>query len=155
MKIIKSLFTIVILAVFFTGSAFAYNAGNTAKDCKLPRFTDFDPPKKSKATPVVPEIEAESEVSFKVSGYADPTTIRAEAKKVKLKLELEDRNSFYIIRIKMLPEFTGKYVRINLWANAQTGGCLAKGGWLMKVKKAAEGVEAKTEKATATEKKAK
>lgn len=147
MKKIISLFTIIILGAFFTGSAFAYNVGNAGKDCKLPRFSDFNPIKKSKTTPV-PEIGPESEVSYRVSGYADITTIRAQAKKIKLKLDIEDRKSFYIVRIKLLPEFTGKYVRINLWANAQTGGCLAKGGWLMKVNKAAGDSEPKAEKST-------
>ena len=147
MKIIKSLITVCVLGMFFTGSAFAYNAGNTERDCQLPKFRGLNPPKKSKTTPL-PEIDPESEVSFTVSGYADPTTIKVKAKKIKLKLDIEDRNSFYKVKIKMLPEFTGKYVRINLWAKSQSGVCVGKDGWLLKVRKVAEGTEPKEEKIT-------
>jgi hypothetical protein len=148
MKIIKNLITTVILGAFFlTGSAFAYNAGNTGKDCKLPKFRDLNPPEKTDNTPV-PEVEPEAEISFTVSGYADPTTIKAIAKKLKLDLTILDRNSFYQVTAKLPPELTGKYVRINLWAKAQSGPCVAKDGWLMKVKKAAEGVKPEAEKTT-------
>lgn len=153
MKIIKSLTTIVILGAFcFSSSAFAYNAGDTATDCKLPKFRDLNPPEKTKNSPV-PEIDPEAEVSFTVSGYADPTTIKAVAKKQKLKLNIEDRKSFYIVKIKLPEEFTGKYVRINLWAKAQSGPCVAKDGWLMKVRNEAEGdkPEAKKEQEKAVE----
>ncbi len=147
MKIIKILITSVILGMFFTSSAFAYNAGNTGKDCKLPKFRDLNPPEKT-ATGPVPEVEPEAEVSFTVSGYADPTTIKAVARDQKLVLTIVDRNSFYLVSTKLPPEFTGKYARINLWAKAQSGPCVAKDGWLLKVKKAAEAAEPKAEKAT-------
>lgn len=140
MKIIKSLVQIVILGAIFSHSAFAYNSRTDDEKCNLPKFRNFNPPEKTKDSPV-PEIEAEGEISFSVSGYADPTTIRAVAKDQKLKLNVENRNSFHLVTAKIPAVLNGKYVRIHIKATAKTGFCVGKDGWLIKVKKAKEAVE--------------
>ncbi len=138
MKIIKSLTTTIILgAVFFSGSAFAYNAGNTDDRCIAPKFKTFSPPEKTKDTPV-PEVEPEAEVGFTVSGTADPTTIRAVAKDQPLKLDIIDRKSYYQVKARLPAVLNGKYVRIHLKVKAQKGECITKDGWLIKVKKTTE-----------------
>jgi hypothetical protein len=64
MKIIKNVTTTIILgAVFFSGSAFAYNAGNTEKKCLDPKFRSFSPPEHKTGEPI-PEVEPESEIGF-------------------------------------------------------------------------------------------
>jgi len=138
-NIIKGLKTSLILsAVFFTGSAFAYNAGNLDEKCPLPTFRDFIPAEQVKGGPV-PEVEAESTVQFSVHRGADLTTVRAEVRDLKLKLEIDDRNSYGIIKIKLPASLNGKYARINLYAISQSAGnCEGKDGWLIKVKKAPE-----------------
>ena len=138
MKIIKNLTTTIILgAVFFSGSAFAYNAGDTEKKCLAPKFRSFSPPEHTKGNPV-PEVEPESEISFTVSGYADPTTIRAAAKDQPLKLDIIDKKSYYQVSARLPAVLTGKYARIHLKVKAQKGECRTKDGWLIKIKKAAE-----------------
>jgi len=141
MKIITGLRTSIILgALFFTGSAFAYNAGNVAEKCPLPVFRDFIPAEQVKGGPV-PEVDAESVVQFSVHRGADLTTVRAEVRDLKLKLDIDDRNTYGIIKIKLPPELNGKYARINLYAISQSAGnCEAKDGWLIKIKKPAEGL---------------
>lgn len=136
MKIIKGLKASIILsAIFFTGTASAYNAGNLEGKCPLPTFRDFIPAEQVKGGPV-PEVEAESVVQFSVHRGADLTTIRAEVRDLKLKIEVEDRNSYGIVKIKLPPELNGKYARIHLYALSQSAGdCLAKDGWLIKIKK--------------------
>lgn len=143
MKIIKSLRHIgILIMVLFSGTVLAYNPGSVDKDCKSPKFTDFVPPEKKIDTPV-PEVEPESEIEFRVSGFADPTTITATAKDQPLKLNIEDKNSFYQASAILPAVLNGKYARINLQAKAQSGPCDTKDGWLIKIKKAAESVEPK------------
>lgn len=138
MKIIKGLkAAIAVGAMCFTSSVFAYNAGNTAERCVEPIFRDFIPAEQVKGGPV-PEVDAEAVVTFMVHRKPDPTTIRAEVKDIKLKLDVEHRNIYSIVKAKLPPELTGKYARINLYAKAQKGGCKSKDGWLVKVRKAGE-----------------
>ena len=138
MKIIKSLTTTIILGtVFFSGSAFAYNAGDTEKKCLTPKFRSFSPPEHTQGNPV-PEVDPESEIGFTVSGYADPTTIRATAKDQPLKLDIIDKKSYYKVSARLPAVLNGKFVRIHLKVKAQKGECRAKDGWLIKIKKAAD-----------------
>jgi len=150
MKIIKSLTTTIILgSVLLSGSAFAYNAGNTDDKCLAPKFRSFSPPEHKKGDPV-PEVDPESEISFTVSGLADPTTIRATAKDLPLKLDIIDRKSYYQVKTTLPAALTGKYARIHLKVKAQKGECRTKDGWLIKIKKAAD-VTPEAEVAPATE----
>ncbi len=98
----------------------------------------------------VPEVDPESEISFTVSGLADPTTIRATAKDLPLKLDIIDRKSYYQVKTILPAALTGKYVRIHLKVKAQKGECRTKDGWLIKIKKAAD-VTPEAEVAPATE----
>jgi len=134
-KIIKT--SILLGAMFFTGSAMAYNAGNLDEKCPLPTFRDFIPAAQVKGGPV-PEVEAESVVQFSVHRGADLSTVRAEVRDLKLKLEIDNRNSYGIVKIKLPSELNGKYARLNLYAISQSAGnCEGKGGWLIKIKKKA------------------
>ena len=145
MKIIKCLTnTAIVAAMLFVSSAYAYNAGNTDKECIAPKFRTFSPPEQIKGSPV-PEVEPEAEVGFTVSGNADPTTVVAVAKNQPLKLNIVDKQSYYQVTAKLPAVLNGKYVRIHLKAKSQKGECRHKDGWLVKVKKAAEVAPAVTE----------
>ena len=142
MKITKCLLNIAIVgAMLFASSAYAYNAGKIDDKCFAPKFKTFSPPEKTKDTPV-PEVEAEAEIGFTVSGTADPTTIRAVAKDQPLDLNIVDKKSYYQVTAKLPAVLNGKYVRIHLKVKAQKGECRAKDGWLIKVKKAGDVAEA-------------
>ena len=116
----------LIAGIGFVGSAFAYDPGNTEKTCKDPRFKTFSPEHKA-------ETDPESEISFTVCGYADPTTIKAMAKNVPLELIIVDKNSFYDVSAKLPASLTGKYARIHVRAH-NTRECMAKDGWLIKIR---------------------
>ena len=137
-KIIKGLkIGILFGAMFFTGSALAYNAGNIENSCVMPTFRNFVPAEQVKGGPV-PEVEAESVVQFSVHRGADLSTVRVEVRDLKLKLDIDDRNTYGIVKIKLPPELNGKYARLNLYAISQSAAnCEGKGGWLIKIKKKA------------------
>ena len=78
MTIIKSLTLTTALAVLLSSSA-AY-ARYEKEDCQIPKIRSFMLEKHEKGQPV-PEVAAEGQVGFYVSHDADPTTIRAVAKK--------------------------------------------------------------------------
>ena len=138
----KSLISASLIAsIGFSATVFAYNAGNIETGCKKPRFKTFTPEHKS-------EVDPESEISFTVSGYADPTTIKATAKNVPLKLNIVDKDSFYAVSATLPASLTGKYARIHVKAN-NTAECKAKDGWLIKIRDKAEGSEEATLEATA------
>ncbi len=122
-----------MVSISFSTGTFAYNAGSVESGCKDPRFKTFLPPPKS-------EVDPESEISFTVSGDADPTTIKAMAKNVPLKLKIVDKNSFYDVSATLPASLTGKYARIHLKANNTTE-CKAKDGWLIKIRNKAAGSE--------------
>ncbi len=128
----------LITSIGISASAFAYNSGNIESGCKDPRFKSFSP------EPYTPEhkleVDPESEVSFTVSGFADPTTIKVTAKNVPLKLNIVDKNSFYAVSAKLPASLTGKYARIHLKAN-NSSECKAKDGWLIKIRKKAAGTK--------------
>ena len=130
----KSLISVGLIAsIGFAGSAFAYNAGNVEIGCKDPQFKTFSPEHKA-------EVDPESEISFTVSGYADPSTIEATAKNVPLKLNIVDKNSFYVVSAKLPASLNGKYARIHIKAH-NTRECKAKDGWLIKIRSKASGSE--------------
>jgi len=116
----------LIVSVGFTGSAFAYGTSETNNGCKKPKFKTFTPEHKS-------EVDPESEISFTVSGYADPVSIQATAKNVPLKVSVENNDSFYEVRAKLPASLTGKYARIHLQADGMMG-CTGKDGWLLKIR---------------------
>lgn len=128
----KSLISVGMVAVMgFASPAFAYNAGNVETKCKDPHFKTFTPPHKA-------EVASESEISFTVSGYADPTTIKAIARNIPLKLDIIDRGSFYAVSAKLPAALAGKYARIHVKAH-NSPECKGKDGWLIKIKKDTEG----------------
>ena len=122
----KSLMLVgMVVSLVTINSAFAYQDSFTNNGCKKPRFKSFTPPHKA-------EVAPQSEISFTVSGYADPTTIEATAKKIPLKLNVENKGSFFEVTAKLPPELVNKYARINLFAGAPLG-CVGKDGWLIKI----------------------
>ncbi len=128
----KKLLKLIILssAVTFSHQAFAYNSGNVEEKCKDPSFKRFSLPEYK--APERIEVSPESEFSFIIPRDTDATTLRVTAKKKKLAVEVETKDSFHIARGKLPAEFTGKFVRISVEVIASLG-CKGKDGWLIKV----------------------
>jgi hypothetical protein len=123
-----------LLAVLvFSSSALAYGSKYTNDGCKKPRFKSFQPIPYNHDTKM--EADAEAEISFTVSGDADPGSIHIVAKKMPLKFKVEHKSTFYEITAKLPAELSGKYARISIDATAMMG-CVGKDGWLVKIKKA-------------------
>ncbi|CAA9890558.1 conserved exported hypothetical protein [Candidatus Methylobacter favarea] len=133
MKIITMMkLAAVIAMVVFNDAAVAYSPEETEQECKKPRFREFDLPEYK--APENIEVKPESEFSFMVSPWADPTTIRLTAKKKKLDYTVESNSSFHRIKSKLPAGLNGQYVRIEVSVKAVLG-CDEQGGWLVKVAK--------------------
>lgn len=135
MKITKCLrITMLAGMAMFAGGAMAYGSDSDEKKCKKPRFRAFEPVHLS-------EVDPETEISFHVSNWADPTTITAEARKVPMEVDVVDKMNFFVVTAKLPASISGKYARIHVTAKADDGRCLGQDGWLLKVKKAKTGAE--------------
>jgi len=116
----------LIGSIGFTSSVFAYGASDTNNGCKKPRFKSFTPVHKS-------EVNPESEISFTVSGYANPDTIKVVAKNVPLKAKVVHKMSFYAVSATLPDSLIGRYARIHVSAEGMLG-CVGKDGWLLKIR---------------------
>lgn len=108
-------------------------AEEAEKKCIKPKFRDFSPAAKS-------EVAPESEISFHINRYADPLHIAASAKKIPMKVEIEDKQTFYYVKAKLPAELKNSYARIHVEARSTEGECIGQDGWLIKISdKAAAG----------------
>ena len=129
-------------AIPFALMAFCQNvsaetpAEETEKKCIKPKFRDFSPADKS-------EVAPETEISFHINRYADPLHIAASAKKIPIKVEIEDKQTFYYVTAKLPAELKNSYARIHVEAKSTEGDCIGQDGWLLKISdKAATGGKA-------------
>lgn len=131
MKITKMFSPVLFIAtVLFASNAMAYEVGKTEELCKKPQFRDFNLPVFKE--PEKTEVPPESTLSFLVSPWAKPDSIKLTAKNQKLDYTIESNSSFHRIKAKLPAAFNGQYVRINVSAQAELG-CSDKNGWLVKV----------------------
>ena len=131
MKIIKMFkYALFIAVVLFNGQAAAYSPEELEQTCKKPRFTDFN--LTEYIAPDNVEIAPESEFIIKISAWADPTTIKLNAKKQDLPFTLESTSTFHKIKAKLPAALNGNFVRIDVSAQAVLG-CPNKAGWLVKI----------------------
>lgn len=108
------------------------------KKCIKPKFRDFSPAAKA-------EVNPGSEISFHVTHNADPASIGAEAKTIKMKLTVRDRKTFYEAHAALPEELSNSYARISIHAKAAEGECVGHDGWLIKVNPKAGEVAAPAE----------
>lgn len=119
-------------AILLTGLAFAplvsaiTPAEETEKKCVKPKFRDFSPAPNS-------EVKPETEISFHINRNADPLHIGASAKKIPLKVEIDDKKTFYYVTAKLPAELRDGYVRIHIEAKSAEGDCIGQDGWLVKI----------------------
>lgn len=123
-------FTVLMFATLSVNVASAYTEEKDKPVCKAPKIRDFNLPVYSAEEKV--EVPPESELMFTISNWTKPESIKVTAKGVPLEANIEDKNSFFRVTAKLPAELSGKYVRINVMANAVLG-CKGEGGWLVKV----------------------
>lgn len=118
-------------AVVFSGSVLAITPDEDEKQqCKKPKFRDFAPAALAEAAPG-------ADIAFHVSPNADPFTITAEARGEKMKVNVQDKKTFYLVTAK-LPALSGGFARIHVTAKAAESkniesGCMGQDGWLLKI----------------------
>jgi hypothetical protein len=128
-KILKA--ALLIAAVLFNGAAFAYSSeGETEELCKKPKFMNFSLPVYK--APEKTEVAPESELTFMISAWSDPKTLKLTAKNQNLPFTVETTSSFHRIKAKLPAAFNGSFVRINASVKAVLG-CDDQMGWLVKV----------------------
>ncbi len=121
---------VMLITMIFAHNAAAYNAGMVEELCKKPKFSSFSLSEYHAKDKL--EVAAESDFSFVISNWIDPTTIKLTAKKKPLPFTVEDKNSFFLVHSKLLPEHKGQFVRLDVQVMAKLG-CKALDGWLVKV----------------------
>ncbi len=120
----------VVLMLLSNVEVQAYSAGDVEDLCKKPQVREFSLPLYQE--PEKTEVAPESEFSFKLSVWTDPSTIKLSMKEQSVPFAVESNSSFHKVTAKIPAEFTGKYVRINLFSKAVLG-CYDREGWLVKV----------------------
>jgi hypothetical protein len=122
--------TLVLITALFVHSAYAYEDSLGTPVCKKTKFHNFSLPEYNSTEKL--EAPANAEFSFTTSNWLDPDTLRLIAKKTPLTVKIEDKKSFFLVTSKIPAEYTGKFIRIVVIANAQLG-CKSLDGWLIKV----------------------
>lgn len=123
---------LLLSAMVFSSAALALTPEEEEKlkECKRPKFRDFVPEQKA-------EVDTGTDISFHVSHNADPLTVTAEARGEKMKVNVVDKKTFYLVSGK-LPQLTPGFARVHVTAKSAESklesGCLGQDGWLIKIK---------------------
>ncbi|MCK4492844.1 MAG: hypothetical protein KAU26_02215 [Methylococcales bacterium] len=128
---LKILFFFSALTLSYNASA--YNGKPITEACQKPHFDKFSLPVYK--MPERLEVAPESDFSFTVSSKVAAESIRIMMKKESIKYTVESNSSFHKITSKIPAKFTGKFIRINVFAIAKLE-CKNTYGWLIKVSKA-------------------
>lgn len=97
------------------------------KKCIKPKFRDFSPA-------ALTEVAPGSEISFHVTHNAEPTSIGAEAKNIKLNVDVRDRKNFFEVHAKLPNDLSNSFARVSIHAKPLEGDCRGQDGWLLKIK---------------------
>ncbi|WP_020564903.1 hypothetical protein [Methylosarcina fibrata] len=127
-KIINFAFTLAALCL--NGPALAYEADIEEEMCKKPKYTDFTLTEYKEPERI--EVAPESEFEFKISAWADPTTLKLTARREKVDYTVESTSTFHRIKAKLPSSLNGKFARIDASVKAVLG-CDEQKGWLVKI----------------------
>ena len=117
----------LLIAVLFAGQAMAVKPNEEEpKECKKPKFRDFEPAHKS-------EVAPETDFSFHVSKGTNLTSVTAEVKGEPVQLEVTNRKTYITAKAKLPASIRDGYARIHVTAKAEEGDCLGQDGWLVKI----------------------
>ncbi len=100
--------------------------GGGGENCLKPRLSKFLPAHLSTVAP-------ESEFSFMAAGVQHPDQISVTVKSIPVKLTVEDKEAFYLVKGKLPPSLTKTAARINIKVTSKYSRCDAENGWLLKI----------------------
>ncbi len=100
--------------------------GGGGENCLKPRLSKFLPAHLSTVAP-------ESEFSFMAAGVQHPDQISVTVKSIPVKLTVEDKEAFYLVKGKLPPSLTKTAARINIKVTSKYSRCDAESGWLLKI----------------------
>lgn len=129
---VKSFVQTAIVCVLLSSSvaSYAYSAGEVEDVCKKPKIHDFSLP--TYHEPEKTEVAPESDLTFSLSVWTNPDTIKLTIKDEPLEFARESNSSVHKIHAKIPAKFTGQFARINITATAVLG-CYTKEGFLIKI----------------------
>lgn len=100
--------------------------GGGSEGCLKPRLSKFLPAHLSTVAPG-------SEFSFMAVGVQRPEQISVTVKSIPVKLTVEDKEAFYLVKGQLPPSLTKTAARINIKVTAKYSKCDAENGWLLKI----------------------
>lgn len=118
------------------GNAWAYEAGpeaSTTDPCTQVLFSAFTPAPFSVEKNNV-EVPPKSEFSLLISKAAVQSSITVKIKDEKVPVTVKAINNGFLVKGKLPESATGRYIRLDIFANGP-GGCDKTDGWLLKVGK--------------------
>lgn len=129
---VKSFVKSAVTGVLFCSSiaSYGYSAGEVEDICKKPKIHEFSLPTYQEPEKI--EVAPESDLSFSLSVWTNPDTIKLTIKDEPLEFSRETNSSVHKIRAKIPAKFTGQFARINVTATAVLG-CYTKEGFLIKI----------------------
>lgn len=111
-------------------ASYGYSAGEVEDICKKPKVHDFSLPIYHEPEKI--EVAPESDLTFSLSNWTNPETIKLTIKDEPLEFKRETNSSVHKIHAKIPAKFTGQFARINVTATAVLG-CYTKEGFLIKI----------------------
>jgi hypothetical protein len=132
-----------LLAIFFMLSSFNLSTSHAAEHhsghggssaggggsesaCAKPQFSKFTP---ENLTTVAPG----SSFSFLAFNVGKPEQIEVNVKSIPVKVTVEDKDSFYLVKGILPNELNNTVARINIKVNAKLSRCEGENGWLIKI----------------------
>lgn len=130
----KQILALAVLA--FSTSVFAVDhsmhsggagsGGSSSTNCIKAHFSKFQPEHLATVAP-------ESEFSFMAMGVQKPEQIEVTVKSQPVQLNIENKESFMIVKGKLPVDLKNTAARINIKATTKVEKCNGEGGWLVTI----------------------
>lgn len=135
---LRTIFRLVVAisACSAFSNVWAYEAGPDASStdpCTQVIFSSFTPAPFSVEKNNV-EVAPKSEFSLLISKAATQSSITVKIKEEKVPVTVKAINNGFLVKGNLPESATGRYIRLNVFANGP-GGCDKTDGWLLKVGK--------------------
>ncbi len=101
-------------------------SGNNDAACIKAKISNFTPAHLATIAPG-------GEFSLAVSGSNGPGHIHISIREKPIKVSVENKDTFYLVKGNLPPEIRNETVRISVSAKSKISKCDADGGWLLKV----------------------